>query len=298
MNRFSSNTLGAFYMMLAMGGYVLNDMLMKLTSSDLNLFQAILVRGMFACALMGLLCWRLGGFRTPNGIGPVLRHPMTLLRTFGETGGTLCFITALFHLPIANVTAVLQVLPLTITLGAAFLFGEPVGWRRYLAIIAGFLGVLLIIRPGSEGFNIYAVYAVAAAGFVTLRDLATRRLPRAIPSLLISFITAIAVTLMGAVGSMFEPWRVVDANSLTTLAGAAMILTVGYIFSTLAVREGDMSFISPFRYSILIWALLIGYFVFGDLPDGLALIGAFIVVVSGLFTFYREQKLMMKDQSK
>lgn len=285
----SSNALGAIFMMLSMAGFVFNDTLMKLVAGELSLFQAILIRGVFACLFMTLLCAYMGVFRVEGGVFGVLRHRTVLLRTIGETGGTYFFLSALFEMPIANVTAVLQILPLTITLAAALFLGETVGWRRYGAIIVGFLGVLLIVKPGTEGFNFFAIYALISTGFITMRDLVTRQMPANIPSLLVSLVTAIVITAMGAVGSLFEPWQEVNGSQVLILLGAAAILMVGYICSILAMRDGEVSFVSPFRYSILIWALLLGFFVFGDVPDTWSVIGAVVIVASGLFTFYRER---------
>ncbi len=295
MGRFSQNTLGAIFMMLSMAGFVLNDTFMQLSMREVGLFQALLIRGLFASVLMALLCAIMGGFRTPHGIVPALKHPSVLWRTIGETGGTFFFLTALFHMPIANVTAVLQVLPLTITLAAALFLGEHVGSRRWTAIIVGFLGVLLILRPGSDGFNIYALSALAATGFITLRDLATRQIPNSTPSLLVSCLTAITVTMLGAIGCLFQPWQAVEIQHVMLLASAASIIIFGYVFSISAMRHGDVGFVSPFRYSILIWALLLGYLVFGETPDTISLIGASIVVASGLFTFHRERRLARQN---
>ncbi len=285
----SANALGAIFMMLSMFGFVFNDALMKLVAHELSLFQAILVRGIFACIFMVVLCQWMGAFRVKGGVVNALRHRMVLWRAVGEAGGTFFFLSALFQMPIANVTAVLQILPLTITLAAALFLGETVGWRRYIAIIVGLFGVLLIVKPGTDGFNYFAVYAVIATLFITLRDLVTRRLPKTTPSLLVSLVTAVVITLMGAIGSLFEPWQTITFFHVIILFGAAAILMVGYIFSILAMRDGEVSFIAPFRYSILIWALLIGFFLFDDVPDVISLVGAVIVVASGLFTFYRER---------
>lgn len=292
-SNFSANSLGAIFMMLSMAGFVLNDTLIKLVAGQLSLFQAILIRGVFACVFMAMLCYALGAFRVSSdgggGVWRALAHPTVWWRTIGEAGGTFFFLSALFQMPIANVTAVLQILPLTITLAAALFLGEKVGWKRYGAIVAGFLGVLLIVKPGTEGFNFYAIYAVIATLFITMRDLVTRKMPKSIPSLLVSLVTAITITLMGAIGSLFEPWTSPNSYQIMVLLSAAAILMVGYIFSILAMREGEVSFIAPFRYSILIWALILGYLVFGDVPDTITVIGAIIVVASGLFTFYRER---------
>lgn len=278
-------------MMMSMAGFVLNDTLMKVVMNELPLFQSMLFRGIFATALMAGLCQYMGAMKVEGGAIVALRHPMIVWRTIGEAGGAFFFLTALFNMPIANVTAVLQILPLTITLSAALFLGEAVGWKRYLAIIIGFCGVLLIVKPGTDGFDVFAIYALIATFFITLRDIATRRLPENVPSLLVSLLTAVVVTLMGLIGSLFETWQSLELIHVILLFGAAAILMVGYVCSILAMRNGEVSFIAPFRYSILIWALLLGYFVFGDVPDFWSIIGSMIVVGCGLFTFYRERKL-------
>ena len=283
-------------MMLSMAGYVLNDTFMKLVLVDLNLFQAILMRGIFAFSFMIPLCWWMGAFKTKTGSLSALKHPMVLWRTFAEAAATIFFLTALNNMPIGNVTAVLQILPLTITLSAALFLGETVGWRRYVAILIGFFGVLLIIKPGTDGFNIFAISALIATGFVTLRDLATRRMPEDTPTLLVSLLTAFTILSLGGVGSLFQPWVAIEIDNMLFLIGAAAIITVGYVFSILTMRNGDVSFVAMFRYSALIWALIIGYFVFDEIPDSLAMIGALIVVGSGLFTFYRERQIKRVDE--
>lgn len=289
METLSPNMRGAIFMMASMLGFVLNDVFMKLVSVDLGLFQAIFIRGFFAVTFMALLAWYMGALRAVGNVGAVLRHPPVLWRLVGEIGATLCFLNALFNMPIANVTAVLQLLPLTITLGAALFLGESVGWRRYIAIVVGFIGVLLILQPGTADFNPYAIWAMAAVAFVTLRDLATRRMDMTIPSLFISLMTAIGIAVVGAIGALFEPWQAVSTLNLSYLVIAAAILMVGYIFSILAMRHGEIGFVSPFRYTILIWALILGMVVFSELPDALELLGAAIVVGSGMFAFYRER---------
>ena len=242
----------------SMASFVISDTLMKLALIDLPLFQAILIRGVFGCILMAALCWYFGAFKTHGGVIAALSNRPVVLRTIGETGGTFFFLTALSHMQIANVTAVLQVLPLTITLGAALFLGETVGWKRYVAILIGFIGVMLIIKPGSEGFSLFSIYALIATLFITLRDLSTRRLPKTTPSLLVSMVTAIMVTALGAIGTLFESWHQVSGDNLVILLAAATILMAGYVFSILAMRVGDVGFVAPFRYSILIWALLLG----------------------------------------
>lgn len=275
-------------MMLSMAGFVLNDTLMKSLSADLPMFQAIFIRGMVATVLIGLLAWhrRALWYRPSKPAAKIIG-----LRVIGELGATVCFITALFNMPIANATAILQVNPLAVTLGAALIFGEAVGWRRYSAITAGFLGVMLIVRPGSDGFTIYSVYALAAVVFLVMRDLVTRRLPADVPSLFVTVISSISVMTMAATITAVGSWEPVTLTQVAILTIAAVFVLIGYLFGVMTMRIGEIGFISPFRYTILIWAIILGFVVFGDVPDSLTLIGSAIVVLTGIYAFHRERKL-------
>ena len=275
-------------MMLSMAGFVLNDTLMKSLSADLPMFQAIFIRGAVATVLISALAWhRRALWYRPTGatVGIIS------MRVIGEIGATVCFITALFNMPIANATAILQVSPLAVTLGAALILGEAVGWRRYSAIIFGFLGVMLIVRPGSDGFTVYSVYALGAVVFFVMRDLVTRRLPAAVPSLFVTVISSVAVMTMAGAMTAADAWQPVTLIQIAILTLAAVFVLVGYLFGIMTMRVGEIGFISPFRYTILIWAMILGFLVFGDVPDALTLIGSAIVVLTGLYAFYREQKL-------
>ncbi len=288
MNSATDNFRGAALMAAAMAAFVLNDMMMKLASDQLSLFQAIFLRGIFATMLMGVMAWHRKVLFCRVSIAD---RKILLWRLVGEIGGTLCFLTALFNMPIANATAILQALPLAVTLGAALFLREPVGWRRYLAITIGFAGILIIVRPGSDGFNEYSFWALTAVGFIVLRDLTTRRLSTQVPSLFVAFLTSISITIAGAALSPAMEWRPVTEGSLMLLAVAALFIFFGYLFSVMTMRVGEIGFVSPFRYTNLIWAILIGIFVFGDIPDFWTLTGSSIVIGMGLYTFHRERKL-------
>lgn len=292
MNTFSDNIRAAIFMMLSMAGFVFNDTVMKSLSGDIPMFQAIFLRGIFATVLIGILAWRQHAlwYRLPKDNIRIVG-----LRVVGEIGATICFITALFNMPIANATAILQAMPLAVTLAASMFLGEAVGWRRYTAITAGFLGVLLIVRPGSEGFTIYSVYAMGAIIFLVLRDLSTRKLSTGVPSMFVALISSVAIMSMGGLLSLTATWAPVSLSQLALLAIAAMFVLVGYLFGIMTMRIGDVGFISPFRYTILIWAILSGIVVFGDVPDSMTLIGSTIVVLTGLYTFYRERLLTVKN---
>jgi S-adenosylmethionine uptake transporter len=284
----SDNTRGALLMMASMAAFTFNDALVKTLGPDVPLFQMLFLRGVMASVLiwalargLGKLHWRLPG----HDWGLVGR------RTLSEIGAAYFFITALYHMPIANVTAVLQILPLPVTLGAALVFGETVGWRRGLAIAAGFCGMLLIVRPGPDGFDHYAIYALVAVGFVTLRDLATRRMSAGVPPLTVTLLASVGVMLFAGCASLGTEWVGLQLRQWMLLAGAAVFILGGYLFSVLVMRVGEISFIAPFRYSSLLWALLLGYLVFGEWPDALTLTGAAIVVGAGVFTLIRGRRL-------
>ncbi|MVA97774.1 EamA family transporter [Nitratireductor sp. CAU 1489] len=282
----SPNLSGALTMAIAMAAFTVNDAVVKLVSTELNMGQIMLVRGIVATLLVALLAWRAGVANKLSGI----RNPMVLLRVAAEIGATVSFLLALQRLPLANVTAVLQVLPLAVTMGAALVFAEPVGWRRWSAILAGFAGVLIIIRPGFEGFSAFSLLALLAVMFCTVRDLATRRIHADVPTLLVSTLSAVGVTIIG--GLLVVPlggWKPLDGGQFGTLAVAAVMVLVGYQCVIVSMRSGDISFVAPYRYTGLLWALVLGYAIFGDVPDAAMIAGAVIVVGSGLFTLYREQ---------
>ena len=287
----SDNATGALWMCASTIGFVCNDALMKSLAGEVPLFQAILIRGLLASALITLLAWRAGALRAR----PDARNRRVIgWRMAGEIGATTLFLTALFNMPLANVTAIIQAAPLTITLAAALFLAEPVGWRRYLAAIVGFAGVLLIVRPGTEGFNIYALVALAAVIFITLRDLSTRALSREVPSLLVTMATAISITLVAAVVTAIRGWEPVETSAALRLFGAAGFLLLGYHAGVLCMRIGEVGVVSPFRYTNLIWALILGWAFFGDLPSWLTLLGAAIVVSMGLYTLHREARIRKK----
>ena len=273
-------------MAVAMASFTINDAITKAVSSELNVGELLLIRGLFAMVLVAALAVHRKALRSFRAL---LMWPVAL-RVIGEIGGTLTYVAALAQIPLANASAIFQALPLVITLGAALVFGEPVGWRRWLAIAAGFIGVLVIVRPGAEGFSQAALLALASVAFCTVRDLATRRIPKQLPTLFITLLTTVTVTMAGAAAVIpFGGWTAPSGHGLGLLALAAVLILIGYQCIIAALRTGDISAVAPFRYSALLWAMLLGYLVFGDKPDAMMVTGASIIVLSGLYTFYRER---------
>ena len=283
----SRNLAGALFMTVSMAGFTLSDALSKVLFEFIGMGQLMLARGIVASTLVGILAWSRGAFARPAA----LIHPMVLLRVFGEAMATMTFFVGLNAMPLPNVSAIMQALPLAVTAGAALIFAEPVGWRRWLAIGVGFVGVLMIVRPGGDDFNSASLWVLGCVFFCVVRDLATKRVPDSIPSFAVSSATAITVTLLGGIMVVTTgDWRPMAPAHIGLVAIAAVLLIVGYQFVIMAMRSGDISFVAPYRYTALIWALALGWLVFADIPDPLTLAGSAIVVGSGLYMLWRERR--------
>jgi S-adenosylmethionine uptake transporter len=283
------NLNGALLMMGSMAAFTFNDTLIKMTEGAVPLSQLLVLRGgLSSLLILGLVIW-LGSLKTRISSKD---WGLIAIRSASEVAAAYAFITALLNMPLANVTAVLQVLPLTVTLGAAVVFKEQIGWRRMTAILIGFAGMLLIVRPGPDGFNIYAGYALLAVASVTVRDLVTRRLSKDVPSMMVTLAAAVIVTAFAGILSLGQDWVPVSNKNAGLIVGSSFFILGAYLCSVLAMRVGDISFTAPFRYTGLIWALFLGWVIFGDWPTPLTMLGAAIVVGTGLFTLYRERALL------
>ncbi len=289
------NIRAALLMMAGTGAYTVNDVFVKLLGDQLPMFQIIVLRGVFVTLFFGALVWR-----ARAGFAGLERRDrwLVLARSTSEALAAWFFLTALLNMPIANVTAILQVLPLSVALAAFLFLREPLGWRRLSAIMVGFGGVMLIVRPGAEGFNIFAVYAIIAVLLITMRDLTTRMMSRSVPSVLVAFSASVGVTGFGVLGSMTEAWVMPSGAGLLWLAGAVLTLIGGYLMTIMAMRVGELTFAAPFRYAALLVALILGWLVFAEWPDSLTLTGAAIVVATGVYTLYRERVLRQRMRRK
>jgi drug/metabolite transporter (DMT)-like permease len=284
----SDNAKGALLMMCSMAAFTFNDLCIKAIGTDVPLSQMLFLRGILASALIYLLARRMRALVWPSE----RRDRMLIaLRSFAEIAAAYFFLTALLHMPFANVTSILQTLPLTVTLAAAVLFREPVGWRRMLAIVVGFCGMLLIVKPGTEGFTVHSVYVLIAVVCVTVRDLAARRLSRDVPSLTVTLAGAVLVTMFaGAASAIGGEWATLAPHHWTLLLGSSVFIIGGYLFSVMVMRIGEVSFTSPFRFTAMLWALVLGFLFFGEWPEPLTFVGAGLIVVTGIFTLYREAR--------
>jgi len=284
----SPNHRGAALMALSMLAFVLNDGLMKALFADMSIYQAIFLRGVITVPLIAALAWQQGNllFRLAQR-----DRGLVAVRVTAEVGATVGFLTALKYMPLANVTAILQVLPLTVTMAAALFLGETVRWRRWLAILTGLVGVIIIIRPGMQGFSVYSIWALGAVGCITLREIVTRKLSADLPSLPVALATAIAIGALGAVMLPAVEWAPVSAKGWLLLAGTSVAIIGGYLFSVMTMRVGDIGFVAPFRYTAMVWAIALGLLMFGEWPDSATSIGTGIVIITGLYSLHRERQV-------
>jgi drug/metabolite transporter (DMT)-like permease len=281
------NLRGITAMLAAMAAFVVNDAMMKLASAELPTGQLMFLRGLFVVPVLAGLAMATAAPATLRA----LRHPGILARCFAEVAAAVLYLTALFHMPIADCTAILQFTPLALTAGAALFLGAPVGWRRWLATLAGLIGVLVIVRPGATAFNPYAGLALLSVVFIAARDLLTRNLSLEVPTIAIAFTSTTAVALASIGLLPFETWQWPSSQALLALIGAGAALLGAQYWIILAMRTGEIALVAPFRYSIILWAIVAGFAVWREIPDAASWIGIAIVTAAGLYTFLREQRL-------
>jgi len=280
-----ANRRGILSMTGAMAAFIVNDALVKYASQSMPTAQLICVRGVMASLLVLAVAHALGATAR---IGAISQGAVAL-RAGVDAVATMLYLVSLFHLPIANATAINLASPLFITAFAVLFMSERVGWRRWLAIMVGFGGVLLVIQPRAEGFNVFALVCLLATVFHAARDLLTRRIDAGVPSILVTLATAVAVTLLSGVLSVFEGWRAFGLFELALLALASVFLAGGYYLIIDGMRHGEVSLVAPFRYTGLLWALGIGFIVWRDVPNTLAWAGIALLIGSGLYVLHRER---------
>ena len=286
MIRLPQNTAlrAGLFMVLAMGSFVANDTIVKLVGQSLPVGEIIMIRGAMAALILFAICAWQGLLPDIPRVG----QRSVLLRSLFDVVGTIAFVTALIHMPIANLTSVMQAVPLAVVLLSMVFLKEEVGWRRMIAIIGGFIGVLMIVRPSVSSFNLYELLALLIVLAVAMRDILTKRIPARIPIFVIAFGNACFVTLGGVALALSqgvawpEPWQV------GLLALAACFLSSGYLCMVATLRAGDVTGTAPFRYSVMVFAILSGILVFGEFPDGIAILGMGLIVVCGLYAVRHE----------
>jgi len=275
------------FMVAASACFVINDTFVKLMAGQLPVGEIVAIRGAFATVLIAAICWHQGAL----GSAPAIISRHVLVRAMLDLIGTLLFITALMHMPIANLTSIMQAVPLVVLGLAAVWLKEQVGWRRTSAVLVGLLGVILIVKPTPSTFTIYEGFALSIVFALAVRDIVTRRIPRHVPSLIVALANAFFVTLGGLALALFEGWETPEVWHIMFLAAAAMFLGIGYMCMVVTLRLADLSATAPFRYSIVLFSLLSGVVVFHEFPDPWAFLGMALIVASGLYAIHRETRL-------
>lgn len=286
MRTLSSNALGSIAMAGAGLAVTVNDAFLRsITDDGPGPYQVLCMRSIVIATLFHFV----GRARGEHTRRAHLRRPL-LLRTAAEVAGAACFYTALVRVDFANISAIVQVIPLMVTLGAAVYLGERVSGAQYATVIVGFLGVVVLVRPGTDAFTPWALFAIATAVFATVREFATRRIPADTPLVSISFVTAVGLGLLTAGLSIADGWEPMPSSAWMRMAGSVVALSIGYVLSVYAVRVGDLSVSAPFRYVPVVGAVAIGHWAFDETPDLATWVGAAIIVGAGLVAIDLERR--------
>jgi drug/metabolite transporter (DMT)-like permease len=282
----TANQRGILLMTLSMAGFSVTDAVLKLASGGLPVAQVLLAFGGGGALIMALMARA----RHRRVWTQAALHPMVILRNVMEMAGTWGGVMALSLLPLTTASAIMQVGPLAYTAAAALFLGEAVGWRRWVAILVGFAGVMLIIRPGTNAFDWAVLWAVGSVLALTVRDIATRRLPRDIDDFSLTAFAYTSVVILALILLAFTPVMVAPTMQQTAWLAASSIFGVcSYWCMTGALRTGDVGVVTPFRFTRLLFAIGAGLAFFGERLDGLTLLGSALVVSSGIYTLWRER---------
>ena len=277
---------GSLLMVLAMAAFALEDMFIKSASQSLPVGQILIIFGLGGMAVFMILA-RAQGQRM---LHPAICTRPMVLRSVAEVTGRLCFTLAIALTPLSSASAILQATPLVVAAGAVVFFGEQVGWRRWVAIAVGFCGVLLVLRPGVSGFEPASIFAVIGTLGFAGRDLATRAAPSSMSNHQLGIYGFAMLVVAGGValgwtGGVSWPSLQVWGQ----LVAATVIGVIAYNALTGAMRAGEISVVAPFRYTRLVFAMVLGVLVFGERPDVWTLVGSVVIVGSGMFTVLRER---------
>lgn len=280
----ADNFRGITALLISQSLFITSDSFVKSVSEIVPATQIMGVRGVMAVTMAALVLF----YTVDRSKWHFAFTPGVALRALLEAISAGLFILSLPHLTLAAITVIMQITPLTITLLSALVLHEHVGWRRWLAIVIGFIGVILVAQPGSEGFTYYSVSAVLVALIISVRDLLTRRLDPAIPTASITLSTTLSVCLLGFATMPLQEWQPLSLELLAMMFASAALVTLANIFIIRAFRGVDISVVSPFRYFGVVWGMLLGYLVWSDVPNLLAIAGTILIVASGLYTMHRE----------
>ncbi len=280
-----SNLRGILYMLIGAGSFVLNDSMMKLVMEGAPPYQTLCMRGVFALLWALPLLTALGHWKDM----PLALNRFVFARGLLEVIAIMTFILALANAPIGHVTSIFQILPMLILIGMAVFHREKIDGLRWALVLAGFAGALLVAQPGAGSTSPFALLAFATAFFAALRDLVGRRIPSSTPVLVSTFVTNGLVLIGAAIaGLSFESWVALSTGQYLLLLGTGLLVTIGHMFTFLAFKHAQAQAVAPFYYSFMVWAVFLGFVIFDDVPNGLAIVGMLLILASGLAVIFLE----------
>ena len=281
----SENTKGAFLISLAAACYVMSDIFMKFLSSEISIFQITFLRGLLVTFFLFSYCYI---SKASFFVREWKDRLVIAFRSILEVIMTYTFLAALFNMNVANANAILQLIPLVVLLGSfAFLQQSP-KTHEWVAVLVGCLGAVIIIRPGALDFNLFTIHALVAVFCLAARDLLTVRLNKKIPSNIVAFYSALMLTLASFLLSK-DPVYFGELRNSFFILYTAIFVSIGYIASVAAMRFGDVTFVSPFRYTALLWATAMGLIFFKEIPKFTTLLGGSIIILAGIYIFYKSK---------
>ena len=288
--KINNELLGILYMLLCQFSFATNDVLVKIIYQDYNdifvLNQVIFLRGIFALFFIGLFLL----LKKKLSFKFFLTSGKLKIRGLLEAIAAICFFIGIAKLPFAMVYVLLSLAPVILTVFGALFLNEKVRWKRWTAVIIGFIGVIVVINPGKLEFGLYFIFPLLSAFFLSLRDIYTKKIKNNFHSLQIAFITCLVVTIFFGILNIYKIY-IFTYNDYIILFISSFFLSLGYIFSIATIKIALVSVTSTFRYSVILWGILYGYFIFDETLDNNTYIGAMLIIISGLIIISRQKKL-------
>lgn len=286
----AANLRGIFAMLVSQALFLMSDSIIKLAGETLAPSQIMATRGLMAVYLVGAILVATVDWRKWY----MVLRPLVVLRGIIEGAVAVFFLISLPHLQLGQITVISQVTPLILTVMSAVLLGEAVGRSRWLAVAVGFVGVVLVAQPTTNGVSIHVVGALIMSLLVAARDLVTRFVDPNVPTGVVTFTSTVLVCAMGFAGFETQPWAPLTTNSASLLAASAILVTLGIVFVVIAFRDVEVSVVSPFRYSAVLWATLYGYLLWNEQPNDLAIVGTALIVMAGLVAMHQEARTLRR----
>ena len=276
---------GAALMSLCTACYVVSDVFMKYVSREIDLYQITFLRGFIVTLILLVFCFILKvSLKIPNNKDKII----ILVRSVFEVLMIYSFLTALFNMNIANANAVLQLIPLVVLFGSFLFLGKQLKQNEIIAVFLGLIGAIIVIRPGASDFNFYSIFALLAVASMSVRDLVTVNLNKKIPSLLVAFYSSLLITIVSFLLSS-EKVGFMELKNPMFIFYSAVLVSIGYIAAVAAMRFGEVTFVSPFRYTALLWAIVLGFLFFSEIPKLTTIFGGLIIIFAGIYLVYKEK---------